>query len=61
MYVGDAERDIVAGRAAGMQTVVAAYGYLGEDDDPGTWNADGIITHPPQLLDWVTCATAARR
>ncbi len=43
VYVGDAERDIVAGRAAGMQTVVAAYGYLGESDDPGTWNAHGII------------------
>jgi len=54
VYVGDAERDIVAGRAAGMQTVVAAYGYLGEADEPTTWNADGIIMQPAQVLDWVT-------
>jgi phosphoglycolate phosphatase len=54
VYVGDAERDIVAGRAAGMQTVVAAYGYLGEADEPATWNAHGIISHPAQVLDWVT-------
>jgi phosphoglycolate phosphatase len=54
VYVGDAERDIVAGRAAGMQTVVAAYGYLGEADEPATWNADGIITEPAQVLEWVT-------
>ena len=39
VYVGDAERDIVAGRAAGMQTVVAAYGYLGAEDDPAAWAA----------------------
>jgi N-acetyl-D-muramate 6-phosphate phosphatase len=54
VYVGDAERDIAAGRAAGMQTVVAAYGYLGDADEPATWNAHGIITEPVQVLDWVT-------
>jgi phosphoglycolate phosphatase len=54
VYVGDAERDIVAGRAAGMQTVIAAYGYLGETDEPATWNAHGVITEPAQVLDWVT-------
>ena len=54
VYVGDAERDIVAGRAAGMQTVVAAYGYLGADDQPSQWQAHGIIQHPAELLDWVT-------
>jgi N-acetyl-D-muramate 6-phosphate phosphatase len=54
VYVGDAERDIVAGRAAGMQTVVAAYGYLAQHDRPETWNADGIITRPEEVLDWLT-------
>jgi 2-phosphoglycolate phosphatase len=53
VYVGDAERDIVAGRAAGMQTVVAAYGYLGADDAPERWNAHGIVQRPGDLLDWV--------
>jgi phosphoglycolate phosphatase len=54
VYVGDAERDIVAGRAAGMQTVIAAYGYLAEHDHPETWNADGIIQRPEDVMDWLT-------
>jgi len=53
VYVGDAERDIQAGRAAGMRTVVAGYGYLGADDSPASWNATGIVDHPQQLLSWV--------
>jgi 2-phosphoglycolate phosphatase len=54
VYVGDAERDIVAGRAAGMQTVVAAYGYLGPDDRPLQWNPHGIVERAEDLLDWLT-------
>lgn len=54
VYVGDAERDIVAGRAAGMQTVVAAYGYLGPDDRPLQWHPHGIVERPEDLLDWLT-------
>jgi phosphoglycolate phosphatase len=54
VYVGDAERDIVAGRAAGMQTVVAAYGYLGPDDSPSTWQAHGVVDRPEDLLEWLT-------
>jgi phosphoglycolate phosphatase len=53
VYVGDAERDIQAGRAAGMTTVVAAYGYLSVDDDPSTWQPTGIVTEPIELLDWI--------
>ncbi len=53
IYVGDAERDIQAGRAAGMATVVAAYGYLSDDDHPERWQAHGIVQTPVELLDWV--------
>ncbi len=53
VYVGDAERDIQAGRAAGMTTVVAAYGYLSADDDPATWQPTGIVAEPIELLDWI--------
>jgi phosphoglycolate phosphatase len=49
-YVGDAERDIEAGRAAGMRTVLAMYGYLGEQDEPHTWGADLTIAKPLDLL-----------
>jgi len=49
-YVGDDERDIIAGRAAGMPTVAAAYGYLGITADTGHWNADATIARPAELL-----------
>lgn len=48
-YVGDAERDVVAGKAAGMRTVVARYGYLGEHDTPEAWGAEMLIDTPGEL------------
>lgn len=56
LYVGDAERDIQAGRDAGMKTLVALFGYLGEDDRPQTWGADGLVDHPLAILEWLTAA-----
>jgi phosphoglycolate phosphatase len=52
LYVGDARRDIEAGRAAGMKTLVALFGYLAEDDRPQDWGADGLINHPLDILPW---------
>ncbi|MEY2621392.1 MAG: hypothetical protein RIT26_1212 [Pseudomonadota bacterium] len=49
-YVGDDERDIVAGRAAGMLTCAATYGYLGAVADWQAWGADDAIDHPQGLL-----------
>ena len=59
VYVGDAERDIQAGRAAGMRTVIAAYGYISADETPASWNASGMVEHPAQLLEWVGVRGAA--
>ena len=50
VYVGDDERDIVAGRAAGMPTVAAAYGYLGTAVNTALWKADATIESPTALL-----------
>jgi phosphoglycolate phosphatase len=50
LYVGDDERDIRAGRAAGMTVVAAAFGYL-NGQDPAKWNADAVIQCPMDLLD----------
>lgn len=50
IYVGDDERDIVAGRAAGMPTVAAAYGYLGATD-AASWMADATIDSPHKLAE----------
>ncbi len=49
-YIGDAERDIQAGNAAGMKTVVALYGYLDDKDKPAEWGADRFIKEPLELL-----------
>ena len=50
-YVGDDERDIVAGKAAGMVTVAANYGYLGVETEVWQWGADFVIHHPLELAD----------
>jgi 2-phosphoglycolate phosphatase len=50
IYVGDDERDIIAGRAAGMPVVAASYGYLGSNADTALWNADAHIHSPRDLL-----------
>ena len=50
LYVGDDERDIQAGKAAGMATVAATYGYLGSQADTARWAADAEINSPAQLL-----------
>jgi N-acetyl-D-muramate 6-phosphate phosphatase len=50
VYVGDDERDIVAGKAAGMRTVAATYGYLGQQTDVAAWKADRTINSPLALL-----------
>jgi phosphoglycolate phosphatase len=51
--VGDAERDIAAGRNAGMHTLVALFGYLGETDFPEQWQADGMVESALEILDWL--------
>jgi phosphoglycolate phosphatase len=56
LYVGDDERDIVAGRAAGMLTVAAAYGYLGAMTDTAHWRADFTISTPGKLLNLLKIA-----
>lgn len=50
VYVGDDERDIVAARAAGMKSLVAAYGYIEDGVSIEAWNADGLIDQPEDLL-----------
>jgi 2-phosphoglycolate phosphatase len=51
LYVGDDIRDIVAGKAAGMKTIAAAYGYCGCDEPPEAWGADYLVRHPLELLE----------
>jgi phosphoglycolate phosphatase len=61
VYVGDAERDIVAGRAAGMATLVARYGYISTEIAPESWAPDGLIDSLPALLEWLPDAPHVHR
>ena len=56
VYVGDDLRDVQAGQAAGMSTLVAAWGYLGQGEPIESWGADGIVESPRALLKWLQLA-----
>ncbi len=53
IYVGDAERDIEAGRRAGTRTLAALFGYIGGDDRCEEWGADGMVASPGEIIDWI--------
>ncbi len=53
VYVGDDPRDITAGRAAGMRTLVAAWGYTGAAPPVHTWGADAVLMAPGDVLQWL--------
>jgi N-acetyl-D-muramate 6-phosphate phosphatase len=50
LYVGDAERDIAAARAAGMASAIALWGYLDEGGVHTQWGADHLVETPTDLL-----------
>jgi len=49
VYVGDHPRDIIAGKAAGMWTIAAAYGYLPLEPCISEWGADLIVKDVEQI------------
>ena len=53
IYIGDAQRDIQAGKNAGMKTVVANYGYIGEWENTRDWGADFEIDNPEDMLKFI--------
>lgn len=56
VYVGDDVRDVQAGRAAGMATLAAGWGYLGQGEPIDDWGADAVLEEPSQLLNWLRLA-----
>jgi len=57
IYVGDHERDIAAGRNAGMATVVAGWGYIGAGEDTRLWRADFHVDSTRELGELLFAAT----
>jgi phosphoglycolate phosphatase len=55
VFIGDAERDIQAGKSAGMKTLIALFGYISDPQQALHWNADGILSHAQDIYPWI-CA-----
>ena len=53
IYIGDARRDIEAGQNANMRTLVALFGYIGEDDKPELWQATDSVSRPQDIISWI--------
>jgi phosphoglycolate phosphatase len=53
IYLGDDERDTAAAHAAGMRSVIAGYGYLGNGNHLEKWGADAIIQRPEEILNYL--------
>jgi 2-phosphoglycolate phosphatase len=51
VLIGDDLRDVLAGKAAGSQTVAVSWGYHNREDDPGEWGADRLIHHVEEILE----------
>lgn len=53
IYVGDAKRDIEAANAAGMYSLIAVYGFIGDNEDVDKWNASAKISSPLEIIQYL--------
>ena len=53
VYIGDARRDVEAAKNANMRAVIARYGYIEHDENLENWQADCVINHPLEILQWM--------
>lgn len=53
LYIGDHERDIIAGRDANMQTAIANWGYFDDSDMPEQWGADYSLDDPVEIIQYL--------
>ena len=53
VYVGDAAGDVTAAHRAGMPALVALFGYIPADEQPTRWGADGLVSSPLEILEWI--------
>ncbi len=53
IYIGDAATDVQAGKAAGMRTIAAGFGFIPNDINPASWQADALVNSPAEILPWI--------
>ena len=54
VYIGDHDRDILSGKAAGMRTIAAAYGYVSSRAEAESWQADHTIDHANEIISLIS-------
>ncbi len=59
LVLGDAQRDVEAGRRAGCLTLVALFGYIIAEDRVAYWGAHGLLSRPEELFRWIPGAPEA--
>lgn len=53
IYVGDSVFDMMASRAAGTRSLAALYGYIPPSENPYNWEADGYVSTPAEIMNWI--------
>lgn len=53
IFIGDSINDIIAGKAAGMRTIAAGFGFIPEDVKISDWQADAVVNSPDEILPWI--------
>lgn len=53
IFVGDSINDVLAGKAAGMRTIAAGFGFIPESVKISDWQADVIVNEPNEILSWI--------
>lgn len=53
LYIGDTLVDVTASKAAGVKSLVVLYGYIGVEENPYSWNADGYVQTPSDIISWL--------
>jgi 2-phosphoglycolate phosphatase len=53
IYMGDDLRDMQAAHAAQMRCIIARFGYVPDNADPGSWGANGAVDAPLGMLDYI--------
>ena len=61
IYIGDARRDIEAGRAACMRTIATTWGYIRPGEPIGNWGADAQVDHPRRIGPMLMTMIESRR
>lgn len=50
-YIGDSKKDIEAAKSAKIKSIACSYGYISENENIQSWNADSYVSTPMEIID----------